>query len=185
MLKKEFSQSTVNRMRNLLTKKFGDRTKIQTGYEKLVEERNEGDVWEENGKKWTLKNGIKQSITKHDSIKKLVVLPLHCPNCHEPMKLTDLNKKMYSIHGECLDCVAKRETKMKIEGTFDDYKKSVIKSNRDSFYEDFERALEQWKNETNTVVTEAGEIEDWTKVNKKEMYEKIKSEIDKMKQLNS
>ena len=102
-LKKEFTKRDVQRMRNLITGKTGDRTQVQTGYEKNTEDHKEGDVWEENGKQWTIKNGVKQTVTKLDKFKKLVVLPICCPKCKKHMKVNDLNKKMYSIHGNCFD----------------------------------------------------------------------------------
>ena len=47
-------------MRNLLTKKYGDKTTIRSGYTKKQTIYKEGDVWEEKGKQWTIKNGIKE-----------------------------------------------------------------------------------------------------------------------------
>ena len=69
LLKKEFKQEDVQRARNLINKKFGDKTKIQSGYQKAFVKHNEGDIWEESGKTWTIKNGIKQNVTKLDSVK--------------------------------------------------------------------------------------------------------------------
>ncbi len=46
-LKKEFGQRDVQRMRNIITGKTGDRTAIQSGYEKSKQEYKEGDIWEE------------------------------------------------------------------------------------------------------------------------------------------
>ena len=74
-LKKEFNPRDVQRMRNIITGQTGDRTQIQMGWERNQEAHKEGDIWEENGKKWTIKKGIKQSVTKLDEIKRLVVLP--------------------------------------------------------------------------------------------------------------
>jgi uncharacterized protein (UPF0128 family) len=70
MLQKDFKSRDVQRMRNIITKNFGDKTVTQAGYSKQHIERKEGDVWEENGKNWTIKNGIKQTITRLDNIKK-------------------------------------------------------------------------------------------------------------------
>ena len=49
------------------------------GYSKKQEFHGEGDVWEEDGRQWTIKNGIKQNVTKLDKAKKEVTLPLFCP----------------------------------------------------------------------------------------------------------
>ena len=47
VLKKEFRERDVQRLRNIITKKYGDATGVQVGYEKQTEDRLEGDVWEE------------------------------------------------------------------------------------------------------------------------------------------
>jgi len=183
-LKKEFSQSTVQRMRNIISHKAGDRTQVQTGWEKNQQDYKEGDIWEQNGKKWTIKNGIKQTITKLDNLKKLVVLPLTCPNCKTPFKVHNANKKMYSIHGMCLDCVTEMETKLKIEGKYDQYEKNMLNQNKNANLEEFEMALEAWMNENNSFITEAGDIESWGNIDKTKMYEEIKSNIEKLKQID-
>ena len=72
-LKKEFTKKDVTRMRNLITGKSGEKTQIQSGYEKNQEDHKEGDVWQDSsGKSWTIKNGIKRTATKLNNLKKLV-----------------------------------------------------------------------------------------------------------------
>ena len=88
MLNKEFKRKDVERMRNLIKGKSDESSELQVGYSKKQEQHKEGDVWEENGKKWTLKNGIKQTHTKLDDIKKEAILPLFCPECSGLMKKT-------------------------------------------------------------------------------------------------
>jgi len=180
-LKKEFKKSDVQRMRNLITGKAGDRTQVLGGWESKKEDHKEGDVWEEDGKQWTIKSGIKQSITKLDKFKHLVHLPLTCPNCHEPMKDHDLNKKMYSIHKMCLDCVVKMEDKVKLEGKWDDYAKNVINSNKNASLEEFEEALESWLQDKDTYVSEQGDIESWQGGDKTKLYQDIKQKIEELK----
>ena len=119
-LKKEFSQRDVKRMRDLITGNFDDRTQVQVGYEKHSKAYTEGDEWEESGKVWTIKNGIKQTVTKYDALKHLVVMPLTCPNCGRAMKINRYNKEMWGIHKKCFDCVIEYETKLRQEGKFED-----------------------------------------------------------------
>ena len=183
-LKKEFSKRDVQRMRNLITNKSGDRTQIQAGYEKQNEDHKEGDVWEEGGKPWTIKNGIKQSITKLDKFKHLIGLPLTCPCCKKSMKSDELNKKMYSIHKMCLDCVVEMEAKLKIEGKFDDYQKNIVNSNKNASLEDFEKALESWLEEKDTYVSEQGDIENWSGGDKTTIYKELKERIDEWKKVD-
>jgi hypothetical protein len=54
---------------------------------------------EDDGKKWTIKGWIKQTVTKYDTLKQSMKLPLSVLGCQKTFSLTDLNKKMYYIHG--------------------------------------------------------------------------------------
>ena len=180
-LKKEFKKSDVQRMRNLITGKSGDKTQVLAGWDKHKIDHKEGDIWEETGRKWTIKNGIKQNITKLDRIKNLAIMPLTCPTCKKPMKINDLNKKMYSIHQMCLDCVIDMEAKIKLEGRWDEYAKNVMNSNKNASLEEFEQAIDSWMQDKDTFVSEAGDIESWSGGDKTKMYEEIKANLDKLK----
>ena len=59
VLKKQFQEKDVQRLRNLMTGKYGEKTIQSAGYRKAEVDRKEGDIWEEDGRKWTIKNGIK------------------------------------------------------------------------------------------------------------------------------
>ena len=181
-LKKEFKKSDVQRMRNLITGKSGDRTQILGGWENKTEEHKEGDTWEEGGKKWTIKNGVKQSITKLDKFKHLISMPLTCPSCTKPMKADDINKKMYSIHKMCLDCVIDMEAKIKLEGKWDDYAKNIMNSNKNASLEEFENALDSWLEDKDTFVTEQGDIESWQGGDKTELYKQLKEKISELRE---
>lgn len=180
-LKKEFSKRDVQRMRNLITGNAGDRTQIQTGWEKNKQDRKEGDIWEENGKQWTIRNGIKQTVTKLDSIKRLVVMPLTCPNCGNAMSLTDINKKMWSIHKKCFDCVIKMESEMKRLGKWGEYTANMMKLNRNAEIEDLESALDYWVQDTDTYVSEQGEVEKWRGGDKTVIYRQAKEVLAELK----
>ena len=86
LLKKEFSSKDVNRARNLVNKDFSAKTVDGVGYSKAQVAHKEGDVWEESGRTWTIKDGIRQNITKLDSAKKALQTPLACPKCKGTMK---------------------------------------------------------------------------------------------------
>jgi hypothetical protein len=184
-LKKEFSKRDVQRMRNLISGKSGEKTAVLSGWESKIEDHKEGDVWQDHeGKTWTIKNGIKQTVTKLDRIKSLAILPISCPVCKKHMKADDLNKKMYSIHRMCLDCVLEMENKIKLEGKWDEYARNVMNSNKNASLEDFERAVEAWMGEKDTFVSEAGEIESWNGGDKKKIYEEIKAKMEELKKLD-
>ena len=163
MLQKDFKSRDVQRMRNLITKKYGDKTTTQTGYTKQHIEYKEGDVWEENGKTWTIKNGLKQTITRLDSIKKSILLPITCPNCNKAIKSDTLNKKMWPIHKMCFDCVITMETELKREGKFEEYQRNMVHSGIKTHIKELEDLLLEIMLDTGkeTFVTEAGDIEEW------------------------
>lgn len=180
-LKKEFAQRDVQRMRNIITGNTGDRTQIQTGWELNKGDHKEGDVWEENGKKWTIKNGIKQTVTKLDEIKKLVIQPLTCPNCGQLMKVHEIEKKMWAIHKKCFDCVLKAETKLKAEGKWDEYQAEMMNQNKNAELDDLEKALDEWIVDKDTFVSESGEVETWGGGDKKAIYQQVKERIAELK----
>ena len=160
-LKKEFSQRDVQRARNLLTKKFGDATGIQSGYTKQVIEHSEGEVWEEDGRKWTIKNGIKQNITKMDEAKKAYIMPLFCPCCNQIMK-THRDKNYYLIHRKCLNCVVDFETELRRIGAWEEYQNKIHNSEIDSFITEFKAWVEDSLTESNQgFVSEDGHVENW------------------------
>lgn len=183
-LKKEFSKRDVQRMRNIITGNVGDKTQLQAGWEKSKQEHKEGDVWMEGGKKWTIKKGIKQTVTKLDDLKQLVQLPLTCPRCSNVIKATELEKKMWTIHKMCFSCVVEMETKIKMEGRWEDYESGVMNANKDAMLDDLESALEEWVVEKDTFVTEAGEVEAWDGGNKKDIYKQVKQRIAELKQVD-
>ena len=71
-------------------------------------------MWEENGRTWTIKDGITENITKLDKFKKVTV-PLFCPKCKNVMD-KQLDADYYKSYGECLDCRSKFVTKLRIQG---------------------------------------------------------------------
>ena len=174
-LKKEFDSRAVNRVRNLVKKDFTSRTTIGTGYSKRKEKHSEGDVWEEDGRTWTIKNGVKQNITKLDSAKKSMQVPLTCPKCGGSMK-HHLAKKMWKIHGFCFDCTIDMEAKLRRAGLYEQYEKSMIQGNMEAFINGLEQWAEAVLEETHTYVTEEGDVEDW-KGNSKKVNEELMKNV--------
>ena len=161
MLKKEFKRKDVDRARNLLMGKSGASSETQVGYKKKRIEYKEGDVWVENKKTWTIKDGIKQTISKLDVIKKEVFMPLCCPNCGKVMKKR-LDKPNYKIHKMCFDCVIDYEAKLKIKGEYNNYIKKLKLKNRLTEIDEMENYFLSLANESNEgFISEQGEIERW------------------------
>lgn len=160
LLKKEFKQSDVQRVRNIVNKDFSSKTKLQTGYQKKYTHHKEGDIWEESGKTWTIKNNIKQNITKLDKLKKLARMPLCCPKCENRMKKR-LDDKMYKIHGFCFDCVIEYEASLKQAGLYEEYERGMVKGNINGFIINLENWVTESLAENISIVSEQGDKEDW------------------------
>ena len=161
MLKKEFKRKDVERMRNLIKGNTGESAELQVGYTAKKEDHKEGDIWEEGGKQWTIKDGIKQTATKLDRVKKEAIMPLFCPSCGSLMKKRN-DAKMYKIHKKCFDCVIDMEAKLKLEGKYEEYERNIIAGNAEAYLDDLEQYLLEAINESNTqFVSERGEVERW------------------------
>ena len=165
LLKKEFKQSDVQRVRNLVNKDFTAKTSIKSGYGATHVSRKEGDTWEEDGRMWTIKDGIRQNITRLDSVKEAIKVPLRCPKCKGSMNHW-LAKKMYKIHGFCFECTVDYEAELKKAGLYEQYEKRMMQGNMKAFAADVENWVLETIDVEDTIVTEQGDIEDW-KSNKK------------------
>ena len=161
LLNREFTEREVQRMRNLITKKHGDKTQVSAGYE--GQKHVEGDIWEENNKTWTIKNGIKRSIPKMSQFKQQSIMPLTCPECNEPLsRQSEYVKHMYSLIHMCPKCITKKETEMKIAGTYDDYCKKLYAKNHLHGLDNLEREFDNFiEHGYESFMSELGETETW------------------------
>ena len=167
LLKKEFKSKDVERVRNLVNKDFSAKTVSGVGYEKTQQFHQEGDIWQENGRTWTIKNGIKQNITKLDAAKKAMQIPLTCPKCGGSMK-HHLAQKMYKIHGFCFDpCTVEYEAELRKAGLYEQYEKRMMQGGLKAFLNDMEQFYLDQINAVDTFVTEQGDVEDWSNNNQK------------------
>ena len=181
MLKKEFKRKDVQRARNLITGKTGASTGTQIGYNKKTEDYKEGDIWTEGRKTWTIKNGIKQTVSKLDVVKKEVHIPLCCPNCGKVMKKR-LDKPNYKIHKKCFDCVIDFEGRLKhVPGRYEKYIKELELKNKLTSLDKIEDMLLDIANTSNSgFVSEDGVIEKWVGgIDAKKYTKDIKKYADK------
>jgi len=160
-LNKQFTEKDVKRMRNLIQGKHGEKTGQSVGYAKKDTHYKEGDVWEQDGRKWTIKEGIKQNITKLDAAKKAHLLPIFCPNCSSKMH-SDLDKPYYNIHKKCFNCVVEFEHHLKTSGLYETYVKKINNADIDGVIEEFKAYIEsELTLSNNSFITEQGDVEKW------------------------
>ena len=183
-LNKEFQKRDVERMRNLIQGKYGEKNGTSVGFSAPHKEYKEGDIWEKDDRTWTIKDGIKQNVTKLDKAKKVHTMPLFCPKCKKVMKNRN-DKAYYNIHKTCFKCVIKEEDKMKRNGTFEAYRQGIKNDEIDHRIEDFKVWMKEKVSETNNqYVSEAGDVETWKgKINHDQIDTNMKEVIEYLESL--
>ena len=160
VLKKQFKEKDVQRIRNIMTKKTGERTQAGIGFTKTEQFHKEGDVWVEDGREWTIKDGLKQNVTKLDKAKK-AAMPMFCPKCKGIMNHKH-DKVMWSNHKQCYNCVIDFEHQLKVKGLWEEYQNRIVNTDIDRFIEDYKLFIQSKLDESNMgFVTEAGDVERW------------------------
>jgi len=155
---------------------------IQQGYEKSNISHKEGDVWEEDKKTWTIKNGIKQTISKLDDFNSKIFVPILCPICNNTMKKR-LDPKFYNLFNMCMDCKIKEDTNLQISGNFTKYETEMVNKNKIGWVTDLEHQLNDMidKHDSEYIFNEFGDTErldkNMTKEELKELFNKQLTEI--------
>jgi len=183
VLKKEFKEKDIQRVRNLVQGKHGEKTSTSIGYTKPEEFHEEGDVWDEDGRQWTIKKGIKQNITKLDKAKSQIHLPLFCPECSKVMK-HKYDKSFYLQYNRCYNCHVDFESTIKAKGLWDEYEKNILNSDIDSLVKDFSTWIdEQIETKMESYITEAGDVESWNGSNKQQLLNNKEKTIEYLQSL--
>jgi len=138
MAKKLQNIRAINQM---LSGTHKSQTKTTVGYKSKEEERKVGDKWiDENGVEWEQKEGYKINNAKIlDAVRnalKSYLLPKTCPKCNNDIKDNKYNRKMWKIHKMCFDCVIEMEHEHRINGTFDEYAKNLMRPNIEAWLKD-------------------------------------------------
>jgi hypothetical protein len=164
VLKKQFAEKDVNRLRNLVKGKHADKSQVSVGFSKGEEiYHTEGDTWTEGDKTWTIKDGIKQNVTKLDKARETVNFPIFCPSCKKPMK-PHLDKRWFNMYKRCFNCQIDFETSLRTQGLWEEYQNFLYNSDVEGMIQEFEL----WINEEiehsdiQSYITEAGDVEKWT-----------------------
>lgn len=160
-LNKEFQKRDVERMRNLIQGKYGEKNGTSVGFSAPHKEYKEGETWEKDGRTWTIKDGIKQNITKMDRAKKAYLRPLMCPKCDKIMN-KGADPGYYNQFGHCFKCFKKFETYMKATGLWDDFERKTINGNIDGFIKWYKDLVNESIDVSNAgFVAENGDVESW------------------------
>jgi hypothetical protein len=153
-----------------------------TGENKKTVKHSNGDVWVENGKTWTIKNGVKRTINKMEDTRKYFLAPLACPRCSKTMNHY-LSQQSWDTHRVCFNCMIDIEHEIIKKGEWEEYTKKRREANRTSFNKDLIQYLEDFvkENVSKKHVTENGDVEAWVGEDTKRNKEIVENYIDKIK----
>lgn len=143
-------------------------------------EHTEGDVWEESGKTWTIRNGVKRTVSKMESFRKQVITPIACPHCGTKLQ-SPVHKWAWNTHKMCFNCVVDMEHEIMKAGRLEEYQNALFKANMESFYGDLEQFVQEFAKEKTTVFTEDGVKENWVDNSGKAIEEIGKKELQALK----
>ena len=188
VLKKEFQEKDIQRIRNLVKGDYSSKTTQGIGYVKPTKHHiyKEGDVWEENGKKWTIKNGVKQNISKLKKAKQLHLTPIFCPSCSKPMKKR-FDPDYFKVHKKCYDCVIEFETLLKFNGEWEKYHNSIANGVLEGYIQDLKDTVEEQLNESQqSYITEHGDVENWVgDIDKTKLMNELQKTIEYLESLKT
>lgn len=159
-----------------------DSTQRVHGYEGEVEtKRAVGEIWtDKEGKKWEQKEGYKISVSQLDDVRAYLEKLNTCSaeDC-TTIQYGQADKKLIRKTGLCSNCLAKMETKLRIDGTYPFYVDYKITRNQIAYIKDlkmrFEDAL-SGLSKTLEFVNEDGRIEKW---NYDTDIDKVKEDLQK------
>ena len=115
-------------LKDLMTTGKHEKDYVQVGYE---------------GKKDKGQGG-KTREGKMTEIMKSVRMPWFCHNCKTAMK-KKLDTKFWRTKGHCFDCQIELENKMRIEGTYDNYAKTLINGNKRAYLKDLKQSIDEFE----------------------------------------
>lgn len=142
----------------------------------------EGDIWTEKGKTWTVKNGVKRTVSKFSKVRKDIQTPLCCPKCSKTLKHVD--EKFYKFNNVCMDCTIEFEHELVKQGKYKDYEKARILANAKGYILDMDQFFSEYIQNTieQSFVTEDGDVERWIGNPTKKVEEIVKPKIDELKE---
>lgn len=185
VLKKQFAEKDVNRLRNLVKGKHADKSSTSVGFTKGQEgPHSEGDIWTEGDKTWTIKDGIKQNVTKLDAARQTVNFPIFCPSCKKPMK-PYLDKKWFNMYKRCFNCQIDFETSLRTQGLWEEYQTFLHNSDVEGLIKEFEIWINEeiQHSDIQSYITEAGDVEKWTGSVKNKLLESKEETIKYLRSL--
>lgn len=162
-----------------------DNTQRVHGYEGEVETKKEvGEIWtDKEGKKWEQKEGYKISVSQLDDVRAYLEKLNTCSSedCNT-IQYGQADKKLIRKTGLCSNCLAKMETKLRVDGSYPFYVDYKITRNQIAYVRDLKMRFEDalaGLSKTLEFVNEDGRIEKWNyDVDLDKVKEDLQKDID-------
>ena len=182
---KKFMHPTRRKLVNMIqTGEYNKDTQISLSNIKETTKREVGDIWEEDGVVWEQKSygKVKQSKLSNElsKIRKYLEEKSKCQSADcETKKYSNADKKLIKKAGFCAVCLAKKETKIKVDGLWKEYEDYKTYSNMAAYGTE---VLQKWNQALDEVtnihkyVNDDGSIEKWSS---NEDVQTLKAQIEK------
>ena len=143
-----------------------------------------GETWiDDDGQSWEQKNGYKVKVGKFAKLREELKA---FPNCNEEIctciEPSQADLKMKAYHGMCLDCVVEMEHDLKLKGEYDEYERTKLLNNAESWLKEAEVEKEVLKSTIKaSFINEDGSIEEWDGLSEEEIVSKIDDGFEEFK----
>ena len=184
-MKKASGKSNLSIVRDYLE---GNRPFIQVGYttDSDITSRKEGEIWiDAKGKKWIKKNGFKKAINNISS-STVDVIKQTCKDCRMEIKWGNrYDQIFFNKTGRCQECVAKFESKLRLEGKYDDYEQKKLLQNQLSQAREFRTKVQESfdfvsSHEKISFPNSDGTLDEWTIERRENILKDLKKDIKKI-----
>lgn len=185
----------IDAIKKLLDGTHKSQTKTNVSFADIIPSdsntsHNIGDTWtDEHGIEWEQRTGYQIKKSKLEEIRKEYINKhsnIICPVCGKKIEHW-LDKEAMRLEEMCQSCYLKRETEMKINGTFGDYIAEKSKRNARYFIKESEYEMNQYIEDIRKLrgyVNEDGTMQKWEffGVGGDEIIERIKKTFKDFKQ---
>jgi hypothetical protein len=182
MSKKLKNIKAVNEM---LLGEHKTQTKKSISFEgKKFVKKEVGETWiDDDGQSWEQKNGYRVKVGKFAKLREDLKA---FPNCNKEMctciEPSQADLKMKAYHGVCLDCVVEMEHDLKLKGEYDEYERTKLLNNAESWLKEAEVEKEVLKSTIKaSFINEDGSIEEWDGLSEEEIVSKIDDGFEEFK----
>ena len=184
-MKKASGKSNLAIVRDYLN---GERPFIQVGYtaDSDFASRKEGEIWEDaNGKKWIKKNGTKRAINNVSS-STIESTKRHCKDCNMDIWWGNrYDEILYNKTGRCQECLAKFETKLRVEGKYDEYEQNKLLRNQLSQAKEFRTKVQESydfvsSHQKISFPNGDGTLDEWTIERRENILKDLKADLKKI-----